>query len=90
MAGMLIGVVAEFARAETELLSIRTISGMAEARRKGKTIGRPVGIIQTDKEIQEKYPGVVRDLRKGLTIRQTAATRKVSVATVQKVKKALN
>jgi hypothetical protein len=41
---------------------------------------------------QKKFsliPGIVNDLKEGLSIRKTAAFRKVSINTVQKVKRAL-
>jgi DNA invertase Pin-like site-specific DNA recombinase len=80
---------AEIARMETELLSERIRSGQAEARRKGKKLGRRQGTTKPAEQLLKDYSGVVKDLNAGLSIRQTAAIRKVSKNTVERVKKAM-
>lgn len=86
---LLLGVLVDIAEMEKEQLVERINSGLDEARRKGKTLGRPAGSTLTGKKLLELYPGVVKDLREGLSIRRTAAFREVSVDTVQRVKRAL-
>jgi DNA invertase Pin-like site-specific DNA recombinase len=87
---MLLGVLADLAEMEKEQLVERINSGLDEARRKNKTLGRPKGSTLSPKELLELYPGVVKDLNGGLSLRKTAAFRKVSLDTVQRVKKVLN
>jgi DNA invertase Pin-like site-specific DNA recombinase len=88
-AQFLITLLADIGRMEAETLSERTKSGLEEARRKGKKLGRPQGRSKTIREYLEQYPGVVKDLKAGLSIRQIVATRKVADKTVQRVKKSL-
>jgi hypothetical protein len=63
---------AEFARMERETLSERILSGMEEARRKGKHLGRPDGSLENKETFLKKYPSVVRNLRHGISVRKTA------------------
>ncbi len=83
-------ILAEIAELETVRLSTRIKSGMQEARRKGKHIGRPKG--STD-DIQEKiktdpqYKRAATALRDGLSLRKTAAFAGISVNTVRKIKR---
>lgn len=88
MAQFLITLLGDIGRMETETLSERTLSGLEEAKRKGKKLGRPTGS-QSAEELLKAYAGVAKDLKTGLSIRKTAAFRNVSVDTVQRVKKAL-
>ena len=87
---LLLGVLADIAEMEKEQLVERINSGLDEARRKNKTLGRPKGSTLTGQELLELYPGVVKDLKGGLSLRKTAAFRKVSLDTVQRVKKAIS
>ena len=63
---------AEFARMERETLRERILSGMEEARRKGKHLGRPDGSSEDKEAFLKKYPSVVRNLRLGISARKTA------------------
>jgi DNA invertase Pin-like site-specific DNA recombinase len=74
---------------ETERLSERILSGLAEARRRGKRLGRPKGSVKPQDQLLVDYAMVVKDLNKGLSIRQTAVLRQVSTDTVQRVKRAM-
>jgi DNA invertase Pin-like site-specific DNA recombinase len=80
---------AGFAEMERELLRERILSGMETAKKKGKTFGRPTGSGESLDEVTTKYPVIVKHLKKGRSIRETAKLAGVAPATVQKVKKAL-
>ena len=86
VAQFLFTMLAEFARLERETLRERILSGMEEARRKGKKIGRPEGSHKEDQDYLKEYPSVIRNLRQGLSLRQTAKVCGVAVNTVRKVK----
>jgi DNA invertase Pin-like site-specific DNA recombinase len=87
-AGIIFTLLAEFARMERETMIERINSGLAEAKRIGKKFGRPEGSTMTQAELLEKYPKVVKLLKQGQSIRNTAAIAGVSSKTVEKVKKA--
>ena len=82
-------VLANVAQMEREQISERVKSGLAEAKRKGKILGRPEGTTKGKEDLLKEYKGVVKQLKEGLSIRKTAAFCGVSAATVQKVKKAM-
>ena len=77
---------AEFARNETEQLSQRVKSGLAEARRKGKFLGRPKGWRQSEQVFLKRHEDIVRHLGKGLSSRTIRKVIGRSPTTVQKVK----
>jgi len=79
-----------FAEMEREQLRERVKSGLEQARRNGKTLGRPTGSTKSDADLLKQYPNVARELRSGLSIRKAAKLCDVSATTVQKVKRALN
>ncbi len=83
-AGMMFTLFAEFARAESQQLSERVKSGMAQARRKGVHLGRPAGT-ETDADFLKKYPKAIAALAKGLSIRDTARVCGVSNTTIAKI-----
>lgn len=81
---------AEFARMERETLRERILSGMEEARRQGKHLGRPDGSLENKDTFLKKYPSVVRNLRQGISVRKTAKICDTSINTVRKVNNYLN
>jgi DNA invertase Pin-like site-specific DNA recombinase len=78
------------ARAEVELLRERIMSGLAEARRKGVRLGRPVGTRLPPKDLTRKHTDIVRRLREGHSVRNTAKICEKGMSTVQRVKAAMN
>ena len=86
---MLISILGSFAEMEREQIVYRLNSGRRLAIEKGVKMGRKVGYRLSDKEFLAKYPKVVRKLKEGYSIRETAKVCEVSVSTVQKVKNAV-
>lgn len=87
VAKMLLTVLGLGAEIERKNIVSRLNSGRQLAIEKGVQLGRPVGSGMTDEELLQKYPDVVKRLKKGLSVRDTAAACNVSTFTVQKVKK---
>lgn len=88
-AAIMFALLAEMARAERETLSERIKSGLAEARRKGRKLGRPQGSTVSDKEFLAKHSDIVRRLREGHSVRNTAKITGKGGSTVQRVKVAI-
>ncbi|MFT4177532.1 MAG: recombinase family protein [Luteolibacter sp.] len=88
-AAIMFALLAEMARAEKEQLVERINSGLAEARRKGKVLGRPVGSHLEAKELVAKHGDIARALRAGKSIRDTAARTGKGASTVKRVKVAM-
>ncbi|MBQ3812334.1 MAG: recombinase family protein [Bacteroidales bacterium] len=86
---MLVAMLSSFAEMEREQIRYRLESGRKLAIERGVKMGRKPGVKMSDKELLEKYPQVVRKLRKGLSVREIAGACGVSTTTVQKVKKAI-
>ena len=78
---------AEKARSDLDELSDRIKSGLAEAKRQGRKLGRPSGTSMSAKEFLAKHTDIVRRLRDGLSVRVAAAATGKSPFTVQKVRK---
>lgn len=76
----------ERARAEQEDRTERIKSGLEQARRNGKRLGRPKGK-EEDKDFLKRHKKVVASLQLGNSIRATMKVAGVAMATVQKVKK---
>jgi DNA invertase Pin-like site-specific DNA recombinase len=90
VAGLLFTLLAEFSRLERETLVERIHSGLEQARRRGKVLGRPEGTTKDDAALLKEYSTVVRNVKQGFSLRQVAKLSDVSVNTVRKVKAALN
>lgn len=88
-AGVMLALFSELAHAEVETLSERTRSGLAEARRRGKTLGRPVGTTIAPADLLAKHADVVRLLKAGQSIRHAAAISGKSKGTVENVKRVM-
>jgi len=89
-AAIMLAVLAEMARAETDTLRERISSGLAEARRKGVTLGRPKGSGLETADFLAKHRDLVKLLRAGQSIRNAAKIAGKGVSTVQRVKAALD
>jgi DNA invertase Pin-like site-specific DNA recombinase len=89
-AGIMLALLAEMARSEHELLKARIASGLAEARRRGQKLGRPIGTRLARAALLQKHRDIVRLLKNGRSVRETAKIADKGVSTVQRVKAALN
>jgi len=88
-AAIMLAILAETARSEIETLVERIKSGLAEARRKGRVLGRPKGSHVQPTAFLERHRDVVRQLRAGQSIRNCAKITGKGNSTVQRVKLAL-
>lgn len=88
-AAIMFALLAEMARAERETLSERIKSGLAEARRKGRKLGRPEGSTVSEKAFLAKHTDIVRRLKEGHSVRNTAKITGKGGSTVQRVKAGL-
>ena len=89
VAKMLLTVLGLGAEIERRNIVSRLNSGRQLAIARGVRMGRPFGSGMSNEKLLQKYPDVVRRLRKGLSVRDTAAACGVSPYTVLKVKKAM-
>jgi DNA invertase Pin-like site-specific DNA recombinase len=89
-AGLMFALLAEMARAEREILSERVKSGLAEALRKGRRLGRPPGSVSTKADLLAKHKDVVRKLKEGHSVRNAAMLTGKGVSTIQRVKALLH
>ena len=83
---IIISIYAEMAQEEKRILSERIRSGLAEARRKGKKIGRPEGGDDIN-SVKRKYYKLIADLKKGNSLSECSKLHDVSRNTVIKIKK---
>lgn len=84
---MLTAVLSSFAEIERDNIKYRLNSGRELALAKGVKMGRKVGSIKTKEKKAEEYAGVIRSLKKGNSLRDTARLCDVSLSTVQRVKR---
>jgi DNA invertase Pin-like site-specific DNA recombinase len=88
-AGIMLALLAEMARNETETLRERINSGLAEARRKGVKLGRPSGTTLSPELFLGKHKDIIRLLKADHSIRNTAKIVGKGASTVWRVKLAL-
>jgi DNA invertase Pin-like site-specific DNA recombinase len=88
-AGIMLALMAEMARNEIEVLSMRVRSGLAQAKRNGVKLGRPVGSTTPVEMFMKKHSDVVRLLKSDHSVRNTATITGKGISTVQRVKAAM-
>ena len=74
------------AEMERENIKFRLNSGRAKYIAEGGKLGRKEGSVKTKEQKQEEYKQVLRELKKGTSIRKVAKLCDVSVSTVQRLK----
>lgn len=87
---IIISIHAELAQEERRLLVERIQSGLEQAKRSGKKLGRRVGSKEKDEEVLKKYSSLVRDLKKGFPLTQCMKLHDASRNTVIKVKRLMS
>ena len=87
---LIISVLANIAEMERSIMLERQREGIEIAKVKGKYKGRLRGSVESKEEVLAKYPNVIKRLRIGQSLRNTAKLSDVSLGTVQKVKGYLN
>lgn len=88
-ARIMLALLSEMARNELEVLRARIMSGLAEAKRKGIKLGRRAGTTLPPKDLLKKHPDILRNLRSGQSIRNTAKITGKGFSTVCRVKAVL-
>lgn len=87
---MIVSILASVAEMEIETIKERQRQGIEIAKLKGVYKGRLYGSKMSNEEFLEKYKSVVKELKKGETLRRIAKLCDCSLATVQKVQKVIN
>jgi DNA invertase Pin-like site-specific DNA recombinase len=88
-AGIMLALLAEMARNESETLRERIKSGLALARRRGVVLGRRKGTTLTREQLLQKHKDIVRLLNGGQSVRNAAKIVAKGISTVQRVKAAI-
>ncbi|MCR4564520.1 MAG: recombinase family protein [Bacteroidales bacterium] len=86
-ATMLVTMLGLGAQMERKLIMGRLNSGRRHAIENGVKMGRKPGSVKSREQIEKEYAKVIRMLRQGMSVRNTAEACGVSAKTVQKVKK---
>ncbi len=84
---VMVSVLGVCAQMERENITYRLNSGRAKYIADGGKLGRKVGSVKSKERKQEEYSKVIRSLKAGKSIRDTASICSVSISTVQRVKK---
>ena len=84
---VMVSVLGVCAQMERENIAYRLNSGLKRYRENGGKMGRKVGSIKTKEQKQEEYAKVIRSLKAGKSIRDTAKICGVSISTTQRIKK---
>src|SRR5713101_5302511 len=88
-AGIMLALLAEMARNESETLRERIKSGLALARKRGVLLGRRKGTTLGREELLRKHKDIVRHLKAEHSLRNIAKIVGKALSTVQRVKAAL-
>lgn len=86
---IIISIYSELAQEERRMLSERVKSGLDNARKKGKIIGRAKGTVKSKENLLKQYSKLATDLKNGFSLNQCMKLHNVSKNTVIKVKKAV-
>lgn len=87
---IIISIYSELAGEERRILVERINSGLEQAKRSGKILGRRKGSSESDEELLKKYSSLIRDLKNGISLRKCEKIHEVSRNTIIKVKRLMN
>ena len=90
IAKMITAVLSSFAEIERDNIKYRLNSGRELAKAKGVKMGRKIGSIKTKEQKLAEYSNVIKHLKKGQSVRNTAKLCGVSISSVQRIKKEFN
>ena len=79
-----------YAEKERENIYFRLSQGRELAKQKGVKMGRKAGSVESHQQRAEKHADIIKNLRKGCSIRDTAKLCSVGTSTVQRIKKEFN
>lgn len=86
---MILGILADLGEMERETLTERVISGLEEAKRQGKPLGRKKGTTKPPEVLLKGNKKAVEYLQAGRSIRETAKLCDIAPNTVMKIKRSL-
>jgi len=86
MISFMLTILSEFSRLEKETLIQRINSGLEQARRDGKTLGRKKDSFKSKSQYLTEYKSIVRLVKKGLSLRDIASIGQCSVNTARKIR----
>lgn len=84
---MIVAVLSSFAEIERDNIKYRLNSGRELAKMKGVKMGRKIGSVKSKEKKVDEYSDVIKKLKKGNSVRNTAKLCDVSISTVQRIKK---
>ena len=87
IAKMITAVLSSFSEIERDGIIYRLQSGRAMAKSKNVKMGRKIGSVKSVEKKQEEYAKVIKLLKSGQSVRNTAKLSEVSISTVQRIKK---
>ena len=87
IAPVMIAILSTCAELERDNIQYRLKSGYNNYREKGGKVGRKPGSIKPVEKLKDEYHEVIKELKKGESIRRTAKLHDVSISTVQRIKK---
>lgn len=82
-----ISILGTCAEMERENIKFRLNSGRAKYIADGGKLGRKIGYRKSTEQKQEEYKEVIKELKRGTSVRRTAKLTDTSVSTVQRLKK---
>jgi DNA invertase Pin-like site-specific DNA recombinase len=87
---LIITIMADLARMESEQLSLRIKSGIRNRKANGLHTGRKVDSVESTEKFLSKHPGVIKYLKLGRSYAEITALTGAAPFTISKVKKALS
>ncbi len=84
---LIVSVLANISEMERETMLERQREGIEVAKAKGMYKGRVRGSSESEEDFLTKYPNVLKRLKEGHSLRNTAKLCDISLGTVQKIKK---